>query len=103
MSTATAPTLRTTPRIQALAISRAKIERGPLLGRYQGWELRWRRACPGWNNVVLVSPPTVAEKRKYRLSWNGERLANSRDAALLRKHHPDVHNWVVTRKWWETD
>jgi hypothetical protein len=47
-----------------------------------------------WRNLKLVRSGE-APKNNWWLAWNGNRLARSRDAAVLAEHNPEIEAWVI--------
>lgn len=45
-------------------------------------------------DILLTS--TNPRKKRYHLSWTGERLAHNRAAYVLLEHYPDVEEWLVS-------
>lgn len=66
-----------------------------------GWSLYHRAFADKtpWRSLYLRRTGRRRDgvpKHSYWLSWNGERLARSRDAGILLEHNPDVFAWVGT-------
>ena len=85
---------------------RAKVEF--LVAMFGAWEL-WHVASSdygGWRNLALIRPAggrqgrRRARSRRYRLGWNGQRLANGNDVEELANKHPEI--LADLRAWLET-
>jgi hypothetical protein len=59
----------------------------------QEWVLYRKDGAPPseWTNYKLAIKGRCMHKANYHLSHNGERLANSRDALLLKEHRPKLY------------
>lgn len=67
-----------------------------MASRDGGWVLYHNQAgdkAP-WRNLMLARY-YAGMKSAYFFGWDGKRISNSRDAVLLKKHHPEVHAWVA--------
>jgi hypothetical protein len=83
--------------LQRWAGANARPEPGEVLAiTVDGWSLHARSAGDrmGWKNFVLVSPPSVVEKRKFWGAHNGARLARNHDLAVLNARHPAIYEWL---------
>jgi len=70
---------------------------GRLLAENEKWALYAFGPDRGdWMSVKLVAKGRAPSKANYRFGWGrvAQRLARSRDAALLAAHRPDVYAWV---------
>lgn len=47
-------------------------------------------STPEWASLKLVRLDKSARKQTWWLGWNGERLAHSKDGAVLEQHDPDT-------------
>jgi hypothetical protein len=48
----------------------------------------------GWINLKLIAECDLP-KHNWWLAWNGSRLAQNRDAKLLRNHQPEIFDWLI--------
>jgi hypothetical protein len=77
------------------------MEENPnLVAECNGFVLIERGKQGEWRNLKLTHPIGFKDAGRYRkrnwwLAWNGERLACSRDTALLAQHQPSIYAWVV--------
>lgn len=62
------------------------------LSGFELWRRPWNEA--GWLQLKLVATRR-SKKANYWLSWNGNRLAEGKDAPLLLEHHPVVHGGLL--------
>lgn len=60
------------------------------------------RNCPmgGWSNYKVFRKHNKARKKVYKISIKDGRIAGSRDAKLLKEHHPKEFMWAVARIEW---
>ena len=69
-----------------------------LIGKVGDFELfdRTKDGFVEWRDFKLVrTGKGEFPKRNWWLAWNGERLANNRDAALLKEHYPEIYDAVI--------
>lgn len=69
------------------------------LGSLEGVEwlafIRDEPNCYGWNMVKVSCDGYAEAKANYWLTWNGERIAKSREMAVMCKHRPELAKRLV--------
>jgi hypothetical protein len=60
------------------------------------WVLYWRQNNDkdGWHSLVLRHNNRRFRKEAYWCGWNGQRLSNTSDMAILAEHFPAVYDWL---------
>lgn len=60
-----------------------------------GWRVHERPDGEEWTNVLLTARHHVDGMNRYRLAWNGERLARSWESQSLEENRPELYRALV--------
>jgi hypothetical protein len=69
-----------------------------LIGKVGEFELFESKpvSADGWQSLRLIRTGNGKfRKRSWWLGWNGERLAENRDAKILEEHYPEIYVAVI--------